>query len=39
MTLPVRVFAPASDEDRKAQLAKVVAAISTRIQHLDTRWP
>jgi hypothetical protein len=33
---PVRVFATgANRRDRKAQLAKVVADISTRIQHLD----
>jgi hypothetical protein len=34
--VPVRVFAAGVDRrDRKAQLAKVVADISTRIQHLD----
>jgi hypothetical protein len=34
--VPVRVFAAgANRRDRKAQLAKVVADISTRIQHLD----
>jgi hypothetical protein len=32
---PVRVFADGSRTDRKAQLAKVVADIGRRIQHLD----
>src|SRR5271166_4824016 len=33
--IPVRVFADGNLGDRKAQLAKVVADIGTRIQHLD----
>jgi hypothetical protein len=32
---PVRVFADGNRADRKAQLARVVADIATRIQHLD----
>ena len=32
---PVRVFADGTRADRKAQLAKVVADIAARIQHLD----
>src|SRR6516225_7306893 len=32
---PVRVFADGSRADRKAQLAKVVADIGQRVQHLD----
>jgi hypothetical protein len=32
---PVRVFADGNRPDRKAQLAKVVADISARVQHLD----
>jgi hypothetical protein len=32
---PVRVFADGNRLDRKAQLAKVVADIATRVQHLD----
>jgi hypothetical protein len=32
---PVRVFADTDRADRKAQLAKVVADIGTRVQHLD----
>jgi hypothetical protein len=32
---PVRVFAESDRADRKAQLAKVVADIGTRVQHLD----
>jgi len=32
---PVRVFAEGSRADRKAQLAKVVADIGQRVQHLD----
>ncbi|MBR0893326.1 DUF2927 domain-containing protein [Bradyrhizobium tropiciagri] len=32
---PVRVFADGSRADRKAQLAKVIADIRTRVQHLD----
>src|SRR5213593_1796500 len=32
---PVRVFADGSRGDRKAQLAKIVADISSRVQHLD----
>ncbi|WP_426409274.1 DUF2927 domain-containing protein [Bradyrhizobium ganzhouense] len=32
---PVRVFAETDRADRKAQLAKVVADIGTRVQHLD----
>src|SRR5215472_17829832 len=32
---PVRVYADGSRADRKAQLAKVVADIGQRIQHLD----
>jgi hypothetical protein len=32
---PVRVFADGSRADRKAQLAKVVADIAQRVQHLD----
>jgi Protein of unknown function (DUF2927) len=33
--MPVRVFADGNRADRKAQLAKVVADISARVQHLD----
>jgi hypothetical protein len=33
--VPVRVFADGNRPDRKAQLAKVVADISRRVQHLD----
>jgi Protein of unknown function (DUF2927) len=33
--VPVRVFADGSRPDRKAQLAKVVADIGARVQHLD----
>jgi hypothetical protein len=33
--MPVRVFADGNRPDRKAQLAKVVADIGRRIQHLD----
>jgi hypothetical protein len=33
--LPVRVFADGNRPDRKAQLAKVVADIAQRIEHLD----
>ena len=33
--IPVRVFADGNHPDRKAQLAKVVADIGRRIQHLD----
>ena len=33
--MPVRVFADGNRADRKAQLAKVVADIGQRIQHLD----
>jgi hypothetical protein len=33
--IPVRVFADGNRSDRKAQLAKVVADIGARIQHLD----
>ena len=33
--IPVRVFADGNRTDRKAQLAKVVADIGARIQHLD----
>ena len=33
--MPVRVFADGNRRDRKAQLAKVVADIGARIQHLD----
>jgi hypothetical protein len=33
--VPVRVFADGSRPDRKAQLAKVVADIGQRVQHLD----
>jgi hypothetical protein len=33
--IPVRVFADGNHSDRKAQLAKVVADIGARIQHLD----
>ena len=32
---PVRVFADGTRADRKAQLAKVVADIGTKVQHLD----
>lgn len=32
---PVRVFAESDRADRKAQLAKVVSDIATRVQHLD----
>src|SRR3954469_8029389 len=32
---PVRVFADSDRADRKAQLAKVVADIGKRVQHLD----
>jgi hypothetical protein len=33
--VPVRVFADGDRKDRKAQLAKVVADIAQRVQHLD----
>lgn len=33
--MPVRVFADGTRADRKAQLAKIVADIATKIQHLD----
>src|ERR1700730_9899311 len=33
--MPVRVFAEGNRPDRKAQLAKVVADIGQRVQHLD----
>jgi hypothetical protein len=33
--MPVRVFADGNRADRKAQLAKVVADIAQRVQHLD----
>src|SRR3984957_16363555 len=33
--VPVRVFADGNRPDRKAQLAKVVADIGRRVQHLD----
>jgi Protein of unknown function (DUF2927) len=33
--VPVRVFADGSRADRKAQLAKIVADIAAKIQHLD----
>ena len=33
--MPVRVFADGNRRDRKAQLAKVVADIGRRVQHLD----
>src|SRR3984893_12280342 len=33
--MPVRVFADGNRPDRKAQLAKVVADIGQRVQHLD----
>src|SRR5438132_3391213 len=33
--IPVRVFADGNRSDRKAQLAKVVADIGARVQHLD----
>jgi hypothetical protein len=33
--VPVRVFADGDRKDRKAQLAKVVADIARRVQHLD----
>src|SRR6202047_68568 len=33
--MPVRVFADGNRSDRKAQLAKVVADIGARVQHLD----
>src|ERR1700719_2482471 len=33
--MPVRVFAEGNRPDRKAQLAKVVADIGRRVQHLD----
>jgi Protein of unknown function (DUF2927) len=33
--IPVRVFADGTRPDRKAQLAKVVADIGARVQHLD----
>jgi hypothetical protein len=33
--VPVRVFADGNRRDRKAQLAKVIADIGARIQHLD----
>ena len=33
--VPVRVFADGARADRKAQLAKVVADIGHRVQHLD----
>jgi DUF2927 family protein len=32
---PVRVFADSNRADRKAQLAKIVADIATKVQHLD----
>src|SRR6202043_1190647 len=32
---PVRVFADGNRSDRKAQLAKIVADIAKRVQHLD----
>src|ERR1700754_3730982 len=32
---PVRVFADGTRADRKAQLAKIVADIAARVQHLD----
>src|SRR3954469_8352705 len=32
---PVRVFADGNRPDRKGQLAKIVADIATRVQHLD----
>src|SRR5918993_1006897 len=32
---PVRVFADGNRSDRKAQLAKIVADIAARVQHLD----
>ena len=32
---PVRVFADGTRPDRKAQLAKIVADIAARVQHLD----
>src|SRR6478672_6068200 len=32
---PVRVFADGSRADRKAQLARIVADIAARVQHLD----
>jgi len=32
---PVRVFADGNRPDRKAQLAKIVADIATKVQHLD----
>ena len=32
---PVRVFADGTRADRKAQLAKIVADIASRVQHLD----
>ena len=33
--LPVRVFADGTRPDRKAQLAKIVADIGAKVQHLD----
>ena len=33
--VPVRVFADGNRPDRKAQLAKIVADIATKVQHLD----
>ena len=33
--MPVRVFADGNRADRKAQLAKIVADIAARVQHLD----
>jgi len=33
--MPVRVFADGSRADRKAQLAKVIADIAAKVQHLD----
>ncbi|MDP1582108.1 MAG: DUF2927 domain-containing protein [Bradyrhizobium sp.] len=33
--VPVRVFADGNRSDRKAQLAKIVAEIARRVQHLD----
>lgn len=33
--MPVRVFADGNRSDRKAQLAKIVADIARRVQHLD----
>src|SRR3954468_17195976 len=33
--VPVRVYADGTRADRKAQLAKIVADIASRVQHLD----